>query len=629
MPPSTPDDTSTLERLRRKLYAPEAPASFPEPALRPAAPEAPVAGQEGWAPPAVPSAPKKKVSYAALFLGIAGAFFVLALMVAAYFLVFGGRSVSTDRIDIQIDGPSSISSGDIMTVLVAVENGNPVPVQETMLMLAFPDTTRSAADQSVPFTRYEDTLGTVAPGETATRSVQAMVFGAEGERVRVPVTFEYRVEGSNATFVKEAEYEVTITSSPLSVRAEAVSEVSVGQPLVFAVTVRSNAQAPLENVAVFAQYPFGFASVRGEGPLFEVGTLAPGEERTLTVQGTLSGEDADERVFRFTAGTTQGESPSALAVSYATALAPVTLAKPFLATTLSINRDTGANPVIDAGVPVQGSLSWLNTLATPVLDGQISVALSGSALDTASVSAYGGYYRSSDTTILYSRETDASLASLAPGTSGNGTFSFKTKPTAELAGTKNPAITATVSVVGRRVGERNVPESVSSSVVRTIKVGTELTLAARALYSTGPFKNTGPWPPVADQETTYTITLDLANSVNTVADTVVSGVLPTYVRFVSGSDGSVSYNPATRTVSWKAGDVEAGTGYGTPRKAASFQVALLPSVSQRGTSPILVSSLTAAGVDRFTQKQLTLTAPEVTTRITNDPAYMQGKAEVR
>lgn len=627
MPPNTPDDTSTLERLRRKLYAPEAPESFPAPTLsHTPVPETP--GTEGWKPVApVVSAKKPRVSWPALFLGVAALFFVIAVSAAAYFLVFGGRSVSTDRVIITPDGPTSISSGDVITLLISVENRNPVTVMNTALSAEFPDTARSAENDEEPFTHYEDTVGDILSGETGTRSVRAVLYGSENERIVIPIRFEYRIEGSNAVFVKEASYEVLITSSPLSVRAEAVSEAAAGQPLTFAVTVRSNAKEPLENVAVYAQYPFGFTPRRGEGPVFPVGTLAPGEERTVTVTGTLTGENSDERVFRFTGGIQRAEGTSVLAVSYSTATVDVTLAKPFLLATLSLNRDAGNSPVIEAGAPVQGIVSWVNTLSTPVLDGQVSVKLSGAALDPSSVSAYGGFYRSSDTTVVYSRETESGLGNLAPGATGSGSFNFRTKSSAALAGMKNPTVTAVISVAGRRVGESNVPEAISSSVTRTIKVGTDLALSATSLYSTGAFKNTGPWPPIADQETTYTIDFALTNTVNSVADATVSGVLPSYVRYVgatSPADGSVSYNAATRTVTWRAGEVAAGSA-----RRASFQVALLPSASQRGTSPVLVSSVKATGTDRFTQKALTETRPDITTQTVADPAYVQGKGEVR
>jgi hypothetical protein len=589
--------------------------------------------EEGWAPPAPQVLTKKpRISWAAIFLGVAAVFFILAVAGAAYFLVFGGRSVSTDRITILADGPTSISSGDEVTILISIENRNPVTVLSTTLTAEFPDTTRSPDDAEQPFSHYEDTAGDILSGESSSRSVRARIFGSEGERVVVPIRLEYRIEGSNAVFVKDAEYQVQITSSPISIRAEAVSEAAAGQPLTFAVTVRSNAEEPIENVAVFAQYPFGFTAKRGEGPVFPVGTLAPGEERTITVTGTLTGENNDERVFRFTGGVRRGEETSVLAVSYSTTLASVTLAKPFLSTSLSLNRDSSNTPVIEAGTAVQGIISWVNTLATPVLDGQVSIKLSGSALDTSSVSAYGGFYRSSDTTIIYSRETESGLGNLAPGATGSGTFNFRTKSAAALASMKNPTIIATVSVAGRRVGESNVPESIASSVTRTIKVGTDLALTAKGLYSSGAFKNTGPWPPVADQETTYTIDLSLTNTVNSVAGTVVTGVLPSYVRYVgatSPADGSVSYNAATRTVTWRAGEIPAGSGFGTAARSAAFQVALLPSASQRGTSPILMSSVKVTGTDLFTKKELSLTRPEITTQITLDPGYVQGKGEVR
>lgn len=618
--------------MRQRLYAPQEPERFPASVLTPApAPQIP-AHAEGWAPPVAPVPEKRRFSKAALFLGIAAAFFVIALGAASYFLIFGGRSVSSDRISITVDGPPAVSSGDVVTLLVSIENRNPVTAGATMLSMTFPETTRSPEDASLPFTQFMDTVGDIPSGGTGEQSVRVALFGGENERVIIPIRFEYRVEGSNAVFVKEAEYEAVITSSPLSVRAEAVSESSVGQPLTFAVTVRSNAKERMDNIGVFAQYPFGFTAARGEGPVFPVGALEPGEERTITVSGAIAGENSDERVFRFTAGVRRGEEKTMLAVPYSSAEVLVRLAKPFLATTLSVNREASSSPVIQAGVPTQSIVSWVNTLATPILDGQVTVKLSGAALDTASVSAYSGFYRSSDTSIIYSRETESGLARLDPGATGAGSFSFRTKPGAVLAGMRNPVVTATISVAGRRVGETNVPESVSPALTRTIKVGTDLTLTARSLYSTGPFKNTGSWPPKVDQPTTYTIQLSLANTVNSVADATVSATLPNYVTYTgatSPADGSISYNAATRTVVWRAGEIEPGTGYGAAARSAAFQVSLLPSASQRGTSPILMSAPVLSGIDRFTQKQISETLPAVTTQASSDPAFLQGKAQVQ
>ncbi|HRH55786.1 MAG TPA: hypothetical protein PK609_02890 [Candidatus Paceibacterota bacterium] len=605
MPPNGPDDTSTLERLRQRLYAPQAPEQFPAPTLPQSVPQEALS-KEGWTPE-TPKPPKKpRVAWTAIFLGAAILFFVIALAAAAYFLVFGGRSISNERISLTPDCPSTIASGDQVEFLVSIQNRNPVTVTATTLAAEFPDTARSADNSEQTFAHYEDTVGDIPSGETGTRSIRVVLFGAENETIFVPFTFEYRVEGSNATFVKKAECEMVVTSSPLSIRAEAVSEVAVGQPVTFAVTVKSNAKEPIDNVLVLAQYPFGF-SPRGDGPAFAIGTLAPGEERTVTVTGTLSGENDEERVFRFSAGTSISGNQNLLSVSYATAIVPVTLAKPFLAATLSLNRETNSSPVIEAGVPVQGLISWVNTLSEPILDGQVLVKIEGSALEPSSIGAYGGYFRSSDSTILYSRENDSGLARLGPGADGSGTFSFRTKPAAALIGTRNPTVTATVSVAARRVGQSNVPESIPSVIVRTIKVASSLGVSGRTTHRAGPV------PPVADQESTYAVTLSLTNTVNTVADTVLTTTLPVYVRYVGSSDPNITYNETSRILTWRAGEVAIGAGFSGAVRSATVEVVMLPSASQRGTSPILMTSPAVTGFDKFAERELSARGADITT----------------
>ena len=640
MPPNplgSADDTSSLEQLRQKLYHLEKEV---ESADVPGVVSATAPEHLGWEPTVVPQKKepmklKRKMSIATLFLIIAGVFFVIAVAGAAAFLILGSRSVSTDRVIITSDGPSAIASGDRVSLLIDIENQNPVPVHSTLLSVELPETARDGEDPTKPIEpHWSDTLGDIVAGASGQKTIDVIFSGAEGDRIRVPIRFEYRVEGSNAVFVKESSYEVVITSSPLSVRAETVNEAQAGQSLTFAVTVRSNAKTPMDDVAVTLNpIPFGFTLKTGQKTLIPVGALLPGEEKTVTLTGTLSAEDAEQRVFHFVAGTIVEEAATVLAISYAKTDAVVSLAKPFIATTLSINRDAGESPVISAEAPAQGIISWVNTLPGPVFDGQVAVKLSGNAVDPYSVSTNDGFYRSSDATVIYSKENLPGLSRLDPGGSGTGSFTFRSKSAQSLIGVSQPQIVATISIAGRRSGQSNVPEGISGTVVRTIKIGTDLALATRAVRTVGPFKNTGPWPPVADQESTYTILLSLTNTVNSVGDAAVTAVLPSYMRYVgtmSPDDGSVTYNAGTRTITWNAGDVPVGAGYNaTPAKTMAVQVALLPSVSQRGTSPILLFSQNVTGVDRFTKKALAATHEEVTAQTLTDPAHQPGFGEVR
>lgn len=617
------ENLSPLEKLKSRLYDPlQTSQAIPTPTLRE---EAPQFETEGWTPPAPPPE-KKKISTSAYFLIGAVVFFVVASILAGLFLFFGARSVSTDRVDISIKGPTSIASGDSVQLVATVNNRNPAPISHTTLSMEFPDGTRAADGSGEPLVRYTDTVGDVMPGESATRTARAIVSGSANQVITIPVTFEYRIEGSNAVFVKHEQYTFTITSSPVSLVVSSLGESASGQPVTVSVAVRANGVDPVDNVAVVAEYPFGFQAQSTTpspttGNLFELGRLVPGETKTITVTGILSGQQNDERVFRFSAGTPKGGGSQSLAVTYTTQESSIMITRPFLGVTLSLNRETGDEVIARAGTQVQGIVTWTNTLPTTVLDGQISIQVSGDAVDTANIKAANGFYRSSDRTIVFNRDTVSGLRELQPGANGTGSFTVPMKTGSAMNALRNPTITFTTSVAGKRVGESGVPETVTATLSKTVKVSTDLTLQTRAVRTIGPFTNTGPWPAQADRETTYTILMTASNTVNSVGGARVTAVLPSYVTFtgkVSPADGSVTYNASTREVSWAIGDMPAGT---TGRTAA-FQVALLPSTSQRGTSPVLVFPQTISGTDRFIQKEVTGSASDLDIKTTTDPGYV-------
>lgn len=621
-----PDTQSPLERLRKGLYSKDATSQTVSPHLRE---EHHAQGPSGWVPDAPPPE-KKKISTSAFFLIGAVVFFVAASVLALLFLFFGARSVSTDRVDVVVKGPTSIASGDAVPIIITIDNRNPAAITDTTLTIEYPAGTRSAAGEEL--LRYTDTVGDVAPGERATRTASATISGSANQTVTIPVTFEYRTEGSNAVFVKKETYTFTITSSPVSLSVTTLGESASGQPLTVTVAVRSNGVEEVPNVAVLAQYPFGFSAQSTEpaaqsGNLFMLGNLAPGEVKTITIKGVLTGQQGDERVFHFSAGTPQSSGSQMLGVTYTSQEATVAITRPFLGVSLALNRDSADTVIARAGTQVAGQLSWVNTLATAVTDAEIRVKIGGEALDATRVTSSNGYYRSSDTTVVYNRDTAFGLSSLQPGDTGVGSFTAPMKTGAAMNALRNPTMTFTISVSGKRLSEDGVPESVSSTVTKTVKVSTDLTLSTRAVRTIGSFTNTGPWPPVADQATTYTILMSAGNTVNSVGGARVTTTLPSYVSFtgaVSPADGSIVYNASTREVTWSIGDLPAGT----TARTGSFQVSLLPSASQRGTSPVLVYPQTISGTDRFVQKTVTGSAEDLTTKTTTDPSYNPGLGNV-
>lgn len=592
-----------LETLRARLYAPKPVETVtPEALSQNRAPST-----TAWTPPPPPviKPARPKLPPSLWFLIGAGAFFVVAGTAAALFIAFGGRSVSTAHVVITVQGPTTIASGDTVPILISIKNNNPVPMNAATITVDLPNGTRSPDNVDQALDQYSDTLGDIAPGTEAQRTVRAVLFGPENQQLTIPIRVEYHTTGSNATSVKDQNYTVTVSTSPVSVNVTGMTQVTSGQPVTLRVAVRSNATTPLSGISLLGEYPFGFIPTSStpaptSGSYFALGSFAPGEEKLVTITGTLTGSEGDQRVFHFTAGTAKSDGSAALGLSYMSNDAIVAIAKPLLGLTVSLNRQSDDTITAPAGQSVQGSVSWLNSLADPVSNTQVTVKFNGTAFDPQTVVAQNGFYRSSDSTIVFDKNSNPNLARLEPNDSGTGAFSFTPK-----SGVRNPSVTLLFTVTGTRAGSAG--GTLTSTATRTVKIGTGVSLSSKITRAAGQAA------PTPDKETTYAVTLNAANSINSVGGAVVTTTLPAYVRYIgtAGTGGTaITYDDSSRTVSWAIGDLAPGVS-----ATASFQVALLPSIAQKGTSPIVIPTQSFAATDRFTQAQVTATADALTSEV--------------
>ncbi len=621
------EDVGALERARRRLYSQNTPKeNVPQEIFSaPSTPELPKAWESDPLPPR-PERPRH-VHVAALFLGFAALFFVLATGVAAYLLYFGNNSVSAENVDLSIQGPGTIVGGDTVPFALSITNRNPTAIENASLVITFPAGTRSAEDVFKEYPRYTENVGTIRPGETITRSIKAIMFGSEGELLSVPTSLSFSAKNSSATFVKKSTYDLAISSSPLSLTIVAPTETVSGQSVTLTLAVRSNAKTQIGNIVLAAAYPYGFSltssSVPSQNGVFSLGTLRPGDTKNVTITGTLSGSDNEKRTFRFTTGTAKSATDPTLAISYVSQATEIALVMPFITTALALNGSRSEPFILAPGETSTVTISYTNTLPTAVTNAEIEVTLSGGAVDYKSVETQRGFYRSSDHTVVFSRDDDPALRSLEPGANGLGTFSFATLSGASL---KDSSITFTISISGTRIGQANVPENVTASKVVTARVASATAFSARTTYATGPFKNSGPIPPTPNVATTYTVVWKIQNAANAIADATVGTVLPSYVTFTGAvsPSGALTYNPATRTITWSAGDMAANASL-----EGAFQLSLTPSTSQKGNPVALTGVASFTAFDRFAGVQVSKAADPATTETPGDPKYTPTKGSVQ
>ncbi len=275
-------------------------------------------------------------------------------------------------------------------------------------------------------------------------------------------------------------------------------------------------------------------------------------------------------------------------------------------------------------------LKWQNTLPDKIVNNRVEVTLSGNALDRTNVTTgNGGFYQSVDNKIFWDKNTTNILASLFPGDSGQVAFNIASLPdNVTTRALRNPHIDLHVVMTGDRSGTDS--SQVSSTENMTIKISSTMSLLAQSFRDVGPFSNTGPIPPKADNESTYTITWTMTNTTNDLKDAKAVTTLPVGVTWkgqTSPGNERVTYDANTRVVTWSAGAISAGVGFSSSPRAASFKVGIVPSINQIGSPAFLTSETSVTAADTYTEKTIGITVPIVTTKY-SDPNFTSGKEVV-
>ena len=649
MPPSRDPshEDEKIERLRRAMYSRELSPRLQEHERRTLNAREEVIGDD-WKrdePKLEPvtSAPRTiNVIRRALWwlLALAVIFFIGAVAFFIYFFTFGAGSsgASASNIDIVITGPASIAGGEVTELQIAITNKNSVPLSLATLTVSYPPGTRSPSDFRTPQLTYPIDLGTIQPGETKEGTVKAVLSGTEGEQSDVKAELDYHLGGSNAIFTATSDYGFTFSSSPLSIAVTGDSQAISGQPLSMTVTIASNATEPINDVLLSAAFPFGFQmtssvpNVIAPG-LWKLGTLNPGQKQSVMVTGVLTGNTGDDRVFNFTTGTRTSNASSSIDVPLGASPFSVSISQPFMGLSILVNNSSTTPAVITPGQKVTVTITYQNNLSTSITNAVIVAKLSGFEIDGSTVSSSDGFYRSNDNTVLWNNTTtNGGLALLAPGASGQLTFSFTAPSSDVLKNTSNPSIGISINAAGDRVDESGVPQNLESAATAKIAIASNVALTANGLYYSSPYGSVGPLPPQAGVETTYAMVLTLTNTTNQIDNAVVTATLPPYVRSTgkqSPSSEDLKFNLDTGTVTWNVGTVapDVGTNGIQPRQVA-FEVGFTPSTSQIGQTPILLQNIQLTGTDDSTGQPVTLTTPDVTTNLLGDTGFNSINATV-
>jgi len=570
-----------------------------------------------------------KTSIFKKFFMLSLVFFILALSYASYMFFAKSNTVSNENIDISIQSNAFTAGGEEYPLLLEVVNKNNSALQLADLIIEYPKSSASSLVQDNE--RIRLSLGTIPAGGRKNENIKFALFGEQGTIRPVKITIEYRVEGSNAIFVKEKIYDITISSTPINLLVEAPTEVSGSQDVSFEISAVSNATKPATKMLLRVDYPIGFQFVKAtpmpssNNNVWNLGDLAPGAERKVVIVGKmLDVFEGEEKIFRVWTGSQSPSDKFQIGTIFNSLEHKILIKKSSIEARLSINGVSDREYAVDTKTGIEGQIQWKNNLETKINNLQIRAVISGNAVNRNTISGRQGFYNSSQNTIIWDKNSDSSLLEVEPGESGVVSFSLSSLSLFSASGglLSSPSINIDVSITGEQSSSGGSIVDLSSKESKTVKIISDVGLSAKVLYSTGPIQNTGPIPPKAEQTTSYTINWSLSNTANAISKAEVRATIPSWVSFkglFSPANEDVSYNAPTREIIWNVGSIAKGAGIMGAGEEVYFQIEFTPSLSQVGSSPVLLNETTLTGHDDFANVDVRVRKSLLDIRILNDP----------
>ncbi|MEK9177808.1 MAG: hypothetical protein AAB777_01665, partial [Patescibacteria group bacterium] len=261
------DDNSRIEELKESLYSRTTPDIRTRRKLRFGNTETEVKSEwdrpkeESLKPILNKEYEDHSMSFFTKLLIFSGIFCIIAVGIGAYIFFNGANLISADNIDISINGPVSVPGGTPVSFDITVTNKNNIDLQLVDLSVDFPAGATNPNDPTQELTTYRELIGDIATGQSAHKTVKAIIFGEENTQKRIVTNVTYKVKGSSSSFTKEKSYDILINSSPVVLAVSSFKEITSGQEFDIKVDIKSNSQEVLKNILLSGSYPFGFTYI--------------------------------------------------------------------------------------------------------------------------------------------------------------------------------------------------------------------------------------------------------------------------------------------------------------------------------------------------------------------------------
>jgi len=590
-----------------------------------------------------------------IWFGISLVVIVLGVVAWIYFL----QPSQALNLGIQLtSNPTTGLVGAPFDVSVSLANNANSAMQNASIALVLPQGIISVNSpaQSV----ITQSIGNLNAGGVSHQDFQLVAIGGTNSVLHITAKITYSTTGSSAQFESDGSLDLPIGGPAVSVNLSAPSQVFSGENFPVTVSYNNNAAVNISGLSLAMQYPpaYTFANASssassssvsvpaaGGNPannsVWSLGTLAANVAGTITINGNLVGPTSAS----YPIAATLSENIGGQNYPIAAPSANVSLAASPLSFAISVNNSQSY--ISHAGDSLNYILTFTNNAPVTFQNIIITTKLAGAMFNFPSLASDGAFNSVNDT-LTWNGAASPQLLSLAPGQSGTVGFTVSAKSAfpIRLLSDKNYALSVSAQLQSPTVPPGTAASSTISVANLTTKLAGAISLASPAYHheptsvggaagvggqlGASGITNSGPYPPVVNKATQYTIHWLITNYATDADNVTISAYLQSGTtctgKMVPSS--TLTCNPSSGQVTWQIPVVPATTGIADKPLEAVFQVTNTPAVNQVGQTITLLGAATLTATDGFTSSTLSASAPEITTALPDDTSVASNNRSV-
>jgi uncharacterized repeat protein (TIGR01451 family) len=559
---------------------------------------------------------------------IIGLFVILVAL--GFYLYFSRRSpFNESQVTFTIDAPGEITSGQLITYKVNYANNTKIGLIGAKIDFVFPPNAIAVKDGEISTDTMDSAdIGDVAAGAEGEKDFSAYVVGDKGNILTARATLSYQAQNFSSTFQTDASAPSTITTLAIPLTLVAPPSIISGQSVTYLLDYRNQSSQDFSDLQFVLKYPDGFKlSSASPQPTsgqdtWDLATLKQNDGARITIQGTLNGNPGDTKdislILQKKITMPSGDTYVNFEETDATSL----ISSPFIGVSLKLN-DT-ANYTAHLGDSLNYTIDFSNNSNDDITGLVLTAKLDGQMFDLTSVNS-PAFFDSRTNTLTWDQSLIPALALLKSGQHGQASFKVNVKKSFTDNGS---SIASSIIKVSAHLETPNVPSDLNTDTLATddqltTRISSEPVFDQNITINDSQFGSSGPFPPVVDSTTKFTVDWSLVNPSNDVSPAKVTATLAPGVKWenqVRSANGQPLpvYNSKTNTLTWDLGTLPDGAGVTTLKFEAFFRISITPSVNQVGQSPTLLKGVRFDGTDTDTKEKISQTITDALTTDVSD-----------